>query len=218
MATFRPMTLHAAELLKGALPIVGPIIDHQAPINATQNNTITGGYVPKGRIVSLNTSGEWVLGVGATNATLSVPWFLMSNSDDPDVITGGGGNPASDYGAYVPGTPSGKMNAVCLMDVHVLQTTEFVGGVDYPVNTALSAPLTADGTAADLKNNAGVLTKTISAAAVTPYKHAIVGYVLFKYLNATPDKMTKNAHGRRVLTFVSSFLPKLDTSTTINYN
>lgn len=219
MATFRPMTKHAAELLKGPLPVFDKVIDHQAPFDTTQLTTISGGYVPKGRIVSLNSSGKWLLGVGQSNATVSVPWFLMSNSDDPDVITGGGGNPSSDYGAYVPATPSGKINAVCLLDCHVLQTTEFVGGVDYAINTPLSAadPATYS-SAADLLASAGKVTKTISAAAVTPYKHTIVGYVLYPYVNGSPDKFTKNAHGQRVLTFVSTFLPKLDTSTTINYN
>lgn len=219
MATFRPMTKHAAELLKGPLPIFDKVIDHQAQFDSTQLSTISGGYVPKGRIVSLDSNGKWLLGVGQTNATLSVPWFLFgSNSDDPDVITGGGGDPSADYGAYVPGTPSGKMNAICLLDCHVIQTTEFVGGVDYAVNTALSAPDPATySTAADLLNLAGVVAKTISAAAVKPYKHTIIGYVLYKYTSATPDKFTKNAHGKRVLTFVSTFLPAQNVNPALTY-
>ena len=205
----RQMTDHILEIIKGALPMLGPCVDYQAPFNATQVSTITGGFIPQGRCLSLNSSGEWVLGVGATNATLSVPFFGRSNSDDYDVKNDGG-TLSTDYGAWSPGTPTGKGQAICGLFAGELESTEFQTALNYNLGNALSAPLQSSGTASDLANTAGVLTN----ASIKPYQNVVVGYVSKKFTAATPNL---NAHGKKVLRFWSTFLPKLDGSG-VSYN
>lgn len=205
----RQMTDHVLEIIKGALPMLGPCIDFQATFNATQVSTITGGFIPRGRCVSLNSSGEWVLGVGASNAALSVPFFLLSNSDDYDVKNDGG-TLSTDYNAWSPATPTGKGQAVCGLHAGELETTEFNSALNYAINNALTAPLQSSGTASDLLNTAGVLTN----ASIKPYQNTVVGFVSKTFTAASP---TKNAHGKKVLRFWSWFIPKIDGSG-ITYN
>lgn len=201
---FRTMTSYTAELLKGPLPMLGPVIDLHAPFNGTQLANITGGVIPKGRCVSFNSSRQWRLGVGSTNATAGPGYLLMNNSDDLDVQTGQGGTPATDYGAWVPGTPSGKMQGIALLQGHVIQTGEFDTTRNYAVNNPLNAPLsTNDADGAVLLNTAGVFTND----GIKPYKQAIVGWVTETFTAASP---TLNAHGKKVLTFISDNLPALE--------
>ena len=205
----RQMTDHILEIIKGPNPMLGPIVDYQAKFNATQVSTITGGVIFAGRCVSLSASGEFVLGVGATNAALSVPMFLRSNSDDYDVKNDGG-NLASDYGAWSPGMPTGKAQAVVAMFAGELETTEFIDSLNYAYNQALTAP-NSPTDASGLLNTAGKLTN----ASVKPYQNVVVGYVSLPFTAASPRL---NAHGKKVLRFWSTFLPKLDTATAITYN
>lgn len=204
----RQMTDHILEIIKGAIPMLGPCVDYQAKFNGTQLSTVTGGVIFAGRCVSLNSAGEFVLGVGATNATLSVPMFLRSNSDDYDVKNDGGVL-ASEVGAWSPGMPTGKLQAIVAMYAGELETTEFDTTLNYAYNNALTAPNTPTD-ANGLLNTAGKLTN----AAIKPYQNVVVGYVSLPYTAATPRL---NAHGKKVLRFWSTFLPKLDGSG-VSYN
>lgn len=205
----RQMTDHILEIIKGPLPMLGPCLDYQAKHNGTELSTITGGVVFAGRCVSLNSSGEWVLGVGATNATLQVPFFLRGNSDDNDVKNDGG-TLSTDYGAYSPGTPTGKNNAVCALGAFELETTEFDTELNYAYNNALTAPSGSGQSASTLLSTSGKLTN----ASVKPYQNVVVGYVSLPFTAASPRL---NAHGKKVLRFWPTFLPKLDGSG-VTYN
>lgn len=208
----RTMTTHTAELLKGPKPMLGPIVDRVATFVAAQLANIRGGYIPKGRIVSLNSSGAWRLGVGSTNATVSPPWLLLNNSDDLDVDNTKGGTPATDYGAWKPAMPTGKANAVSLLQGHLLQTGEFKTALNYSPGQALSAPLAvSDSDAAELADTAGVLTNS----GIKPYKQTVVGYVVEPF---TANNPTRNAHNQPVLTWLPTYLPALDVNPALTFN
>lgn len=201
---FRTMTSYTAELLKGPLPMLGSVLDLHAPFNATQLANITGGVIPKGRIVSFNSSRQWRLGVGSTNATAGPGYLLMNNSDDLDVVKDRGGNPSTDAGAWVPGMPSGRMQGISLLQGHLMQVGEFDATLNYAVNSPLNAPLCTDDNDGDeLLEEAGVLTND----GIKPYKQAIVGWVTEAWSAASP---TTNAHRKNVLTFVSDYVPALE--------
>lgn len=129
MATPRQMTAHCLEHLKGVTPGVN-YVDFRAKLSA--NVTIDPVY--KGRVVHLNSEGEYEMGVG-TQAVM--PLFLLSNSDDPDVRRTGG-DPATEKGIWRAGIPTGAMSALVAIGGFELLSTEFVAG-SYPPNTHLTA-------------------------------------------------------------------------------
>lgn len=207
----RTMVTYTAELLRGPLPMLGPVLDWHATFKSAQLANITGGVIPKGRIVSLNSSGVWQLGVGSTNATVSPPWLLMNNSDDLDVDNTRGGTPATDRNAWKPGMPSGKMQGISLLQGHIIQSGEFDTDQTYTPGQALSAPLCSDDTDGDeLLDAAGVLTNN----GIKPYKQTVVGYVVVGWASGSP---TLNAHNQNVLTFVSDYLPALNVNPALTF-
>ncbi len=90
--------------------------------------------VPPGACVSLNSAGNYILGVGNSKV---MPLFTFYGSDDPSV-TINGGNPATDPGVYVGFSPSGNALALVGCGAYELLTTNFVAG-SYPPNTALTS-------------------------------------------------------------------------------
>lgn len=194
----RQMTDHVLEVIKGPKPLLsgGAFLDRQAVFNGTELGLISGGIVFQGRCVSLNASGEFILGVG--NA--AVPLFLLSNSDDYDVKNDGG-TLSTDYGAWSPGMPTGKLQAVCGLSASELETTEFITSENYAINAPLTAPVST-GVAATMLSQSGKLT----GSGIKPYSHNVVGWVSQPFTAATP---TKSAHGKPVLRFWCDFLPKI---------
>lgn len=191
----RQMTDHVLETIKG--PLKGPatgILDFRASFNQAQVDLISGGVIPAGRCMCLNSDGELILGVGDRTP----PLFVTHNSDDYDIAIDGG-DLSADYGAYAPSL-SGKAVALSGLGGFELETTEFLTNLNYAINDSLTAPVST-GVAATMLSASGKLTNVCE-----PYSHTIVGWVTRPFTAATP---TKNAHGVPTLRFWSDFLPKL---------
>lgn len=194
----RQMYTHNLEILKGLTALSGFQLDFQAQFDATEKATITGGYIPTGRCVSLNSSGKFRLG-----AEGGVPMWLLQNSDDNDVAIDGG-DLSTDSDAFATGYLNGIMNAVVAGGGHMLGTTEFQTSLTYAPNEPLKAPL-GDGSASQLLNTAGKLTN----ATCKFYQHWVVGVVAEGRNSGSP----KNAHGKHILVFWPYFLPKIQNIT-----
>jgi len=197
----RIATQHTLEIIKGNR--APNMFDFQANADPTQLGLIQGGIFFSGRCVHLNDNGAWELGSGVAH----LPFFLLNNSDDLDVMNDGGvvvdsgkGPVLTEPDAWSPGTPSGKMNAVCALGGFELASTEFDATKTYKPNDQLKAPLS-DLTAAGLLNVGGKLTNDATAPNPT---FGSVGVVT---RGRTPTS-AKNAHGRDELYFASCFLPK----------
>lgn len=110
----RKMTAHTLEAPKGwPSPHA---VDFQAKISAN----VTVDVVFAGRVVHLNSVGEFEMGVSGTQMAM----FTFQNSDDPDVQNYGG-NPATDVDVWVPIAPTGKLNALVAAGAYELASTEF---------------------------------------------------------------------------------------------
>lgn len=190
----RQMYTYNLEILKGLTALSGFQLDFQAQFDATEIATITGGFIPTGRCVSLNTSGKFRLG-----AEGGMPMWLLQNSDDNDVALDGG-DMSTDTDAYATGYLNGIMNAVVATGGHMLGTTEFQQSLTYVVNEPLKAPL-GDGSASQLLNTAGKLTN----ASCKFYANWVVGVVAESRNTSTPQ----NAHKKNILVFWPFFLPKI---------
>lgn len=98
--------------------------------------------VPAGSVVSLNPSGQYILGVGNANV---MPLFLFNSSDDP-AVSNNGGDASTAVGGWVPVIPAGTAAAsggalsLVATGAYELVSTAFVAGV-YPPNTPLTANL-----------------------------------------------------------------------------
>lgn len=184
----RQMTAHTLEAPKGwPAPHA---VDFQAKFNATALSSISGNVAYAGRVVHLNNSGEFELGVTGTQ----MPLFLFNNSDDPDVENSGG-NPATVAGAWVPIAPTGKMLALVAKGAYELASTEFVNDTTYNPNDLLYAP-----TGTTLATS-GVLTKVGSGGAY-PATSA-VGVVS----RGRTTSSATNSHGVAELCFWPVYLP-----------
>jgi hypothetical protein len=146
MAAPRQMTANTLNALKG-WPQMNAVDYH-----STFASTIPAGDLPvlAGSVVSLNSTGEFILGVGNTKV---MPMFLFNNSDDPDVVNDGG-DASVTRGVYVPISPTGQAMALVAIGAYELVSTAFVDG-SYPPNTPLTANLS--GSAAPGKLRAGVI-------------------------------------------------------------
>ena len=130
MAAPRKMTANTLTALKGQ-PSMSAVT-----YSAKFSSTIPSGDLPvlAGSVLSLNSSGDFVLGVGTGKV---MPLFSFNNSDDPDVVNAGG-DPSADVGAFVPIVPGGNAMALVATGAYELLSTAFVSG-SYPPNTALTA-------------------------------------------------------------------------------
>ena len=129
--TVRQMTAKTLNALKG-WPQMNAV-DFQAKLSAT----IPSGDLPAppGCVVSLNSSGEFILGVGNSNV---MPMFLFYGSDS-DMIANNGGDASTDKGAWVGMTPSGNTLALVGCGAYELVSTAYVTGQTYNPNTPLTA-------------------------------------------------------------------------------
>lgn len=128
MAAPRQMTANTLNALKG-WPQMNAV-DYSASFDATVTSVVTAGSV-----VSLNSAGKFVLGVGNTKV---MPLFVFANSDDPDVKNDGG-SAATDKGVFIPIGPTGQALALVAIGAYELVSTAYVSG-SYPPNTALTSP------------------------------------------------------------------------------
>lgn len=195
----RTLSKYTLEVLMGPRYLTGhPVIEY-APFNTTEKTTITRGYIPEGRCVSLNSSGQFILGVD----TQTMPMWLRGNSDDPDVSIATG-DPSADVEAYASGL-DGNMMAYVAVQGCKMATTEFDSARVYTINSPLTA-IKGTGVAAQLDGTAGKLTNYDGSATVGFYTHCVVA-VCAKAFNSASS--AKNAHGQFEIEFWPYFLPKV---------
>ena len=167
MAAPRQMTANSLNALKG-WPQMNAV-DYHAAFDSSVSTTVLAGSV-----VALNSSGNFVQGVG-TSAVM--PMFLFNNSDDPDV-SNDGGDASTTAGVFIPISPTGQALALVAVGAYELVSTAYVSG-SYAPNT----PLTSDDTGADAgKLQSGTL-----------YTDMIVGIV--------SRGVVDNGYGRSALAF-----------------
>jgi len=171
MAAPRQMTANSLNALKG-WPQMNAVDYH-----AAFDSSIPSVDLPvlAGSVVSLNSSGNYILGVG--NSAV-MPLFLFNNSDDPDVVNDGG-DASTTAGVWVPVTPTGQALALVAVGAYELVSTAFVAG-SYPPNTPLTA--NKSGSAAPGKLRSGTL-----------YTNMIVGIV--------SRGVVDNGYGKNALAF-----------------
>lgn len=167
MAAPRQMTANTLNALKG-WPQMNAV-DYTAAFDAAVTSV-----VPAGSVVSLNSAGKFILGVGNNPV---MPMFLFANSDDPD-ISNDGGNASTDKGVFIPIGPTGQALALVATGAYELVSTSYVAG-SYSPNTALTSP-TSTGDVGKLK-------------AGTMYTNMIVGIV--------SRGVVDNGYGKNALAF-----------------
>ena len=168
MAAPRQMTANTLNALKG-WPQMNAV-DYHSELDSS-----ISGAVLAGSVVSLNSSGKFIQGVGTTSV---MTMFLFSNSDDPDVANDGG-DASTDAGVFVPISPTGQAMALVAVGAYELVSTAYVSA-SYAVN----APLTADLAAGA---NPGLL------QGGTLYTDMIVGFV--------SRGVVDNGYGKNALAF-----------------
>lgn len=129
MAAPRQMTANSLNALKG-WPQMNAV-DYHAAFDSSVSTTVLAGSV-----VSLNSSGNFIQGVGTTAV---MPMFLFNNSDDPDVANDGG-DASTTPGVFIPISPTGQALALVAVGAYELVSTAYVAG-SYAPNTALTASL-----------------------------------------------------------------------------
>lgn len=113
------------------------------------NVAFTSGLpVYSGRVVHLNSAGQYEMGCSGTQ----MPLFLFPGSTDPDVQNNGG-DPTSLVGVYVAIKPSGEAVSLVAIGAYELLSTEYDNTKSYPPNTLLTA-----GTSNTDSTSGGVLT------------------------------------------------------------
>jgi len=169
-------------------------LDHSAKLSAN----VTVDPFEQGRVVHLNSSGEYETGVSGTHMAI----FLLNSSDDPDVA-----NPGGDYWTAV--APTGKMSGLVATGAYELESSEFIVQ-DYNPGDLLSAAVSnASATVGGFLNNeddsAAALTVPWSAAGGAT-DQAICGVVSTGTAAATGTAV-ENSHGISVLRFWPVYLP-----------
>jgi hypothetical protein len=132
MAAPRQMTANTLNALKG-WPNMNAVDFH-----SEFDSSIPSGDLPvlAGSVLSLNSSGNYVLGVGTTSV---MPLFSFNSSDDP-TVRNDGGDASTDAGVFVPISPTGQSLALVGIGAYELVSTAFVAAA-YPPNTPLTADL-----------------------------------------------------------------------------
>jgi len=188
----RIKTHHTADVIKGNR--APNDLDKQLEFDPVELSLITGGVIFEGRIVHINDQNRWALGVGDQH----LPWVLMNNSDDLDVVNDGG-DPTTEADAWKASTPSGEAKAVCVIGSE-FEVTEFDTSRTYLNNDPLTAP-PSTGVGSTMLSTSGVLTNSNVAYG----SDCIVGIVTEARTPTSP----KNSNQRPSLKFMGYFLPKL---------
>ncbi len=187
MAVPRQMTAHTLEAPKGwPSPHA---VDFIAKISAN----VTIDPVFSGRVVHLNASGEFEMGLPATIGAAHMPIFLFQNSDDPDVENPGG-DAATEEGVWIAIAPVGNIMGLVAAGAYELESTEFepeAAAGTYVPGDALSA----------IADNANAVTGgRITRSSITAYGDPLCGVV--------SRGVFKNSHGKNALAFWPVWLPQ----------
>ncbi len=178
MANPSQMFDHTLDAVKGWFHEAA--LDHSASLDT--------GAANQGMCVSLDSSGEFTLGLDNANA---MPIFLLNSSGDPDVANAGG-----DY--WVAISPTGKMSGLVATGGYELETTEFTAATYLP-----NQPLTAT-SAGLLFNSDGSNPVTAPWKASSPTTVPVVGVCSQGSPSAAP---VENSHGVDVLRFWPVYIP-----------
>lgn len=129
MAVPTKMTTHMLDGLKGwPRP-------HAVDFSAKLSANVTIDPLPSGRVVHLNSVGEYETGAESGE----MPLFTFPNSNDPDVQNDGG-DPAEDNDLpWVATAPTGEIMALVAIGAYELWTTEYDPEGEYAPNTPLKA-------------------------------------------------------------------------------
>lgn len=171
MAAPRQMTANTLNALKG-WPNMNAV-DYHSELDAG----VPSGDLPvlAGSVVSLNASGNFILGVGTTAV---MPLFIFNNSDDPDV-SNDGGDASTDAGVFIPISPTGQAMALVAVGAYELVSTAYVAAA-YAPNDPLTADLSGGANPGQLQGG-------------TLYTDMIVGLV--------SRGVVDNGHGKNALAF-----------------
>tara|TARA_Y100001938_G_scaffold120883_1_gene168024 strand:- start:14015 stop:14578 length:564 start_codon:yes stop_codon:yes gene_type:complete len=165
---------------------------HEAALDnsAKLSSNVTIDPFEAGRVVHLNSSGEYETGISGTSMAI----FLLNSSDDPDVA-----NPGGDYWQAI--APTGKLSGLVATGAYELESSEFDSSGTYNPGNLLCADV-ANTTAA----SGGILdSRDDSDAALTvPWAsggtdQAICGVV--------SGGKVENSHGVDVVRFWPVYLP-----------
>ncbi len=102
-------------------------------------STVTDEVLP-GAVLSLNSEGKYVQGVGQDAV---MPLFSFNGSHDPDVMNEAG-DPATEKGVYIPINPTGQSMSLVGIGAYELVSTAYVATEDYAPNDFLTSPKTGD--------------------------------------------------------------------------
>ena len=133
MAAPRQITAYTLNALKGWPSMTA--LDYSAEFDSSCFSLVT--EVLPGSVVSLNSSGKYVLGVGTSNV---MPLFVFNGSNDPDVQNEGG-TAATDKGVWIAINPTGQALALVATGAYELVSTAYESG-SYPPNTPLTSRTT----------------------------------------------------------------------------
>ena len=187
MVVPRQMTAHTLEAPKGwPRPHA---VDFTAKISAN----VTIDPVFAGRVVHLNASGEFEMGLPDVVREAHMPIFLYQNSDDPDVENPGG-DPATVAGAWVAIAPTGKISGLVANGAYELETTEFE-----PAATA-GAYVPGDALSATADNTNAVTGGRITRNGIAAYQEPLCGVV--------SRGVFTNSHSQSALAFWPVWLPR----------
>jgi hypothetical protein len=171
------MTEHGLDVKKGWFDMAS--LDYSAKKAAGLAFDIT-----RGRVVHVNTDGEFVPGVHKTNVAI----FMLNGSADADVS-----NPGTTTGGkfmHLAIAPTGKMSGLVATGGYEIASTEYVSNLTYAPGDLLTATRTATPAAAD-----GRLTN----ASVTQYTTPVCGVV--------SSGSATNHNGMPALSFWTVWLP-----------
>lgn len=147
---------HTLDAVKGWFHMAA--LDFTAKLSASETGS---AYVFAGRVVHLDSSGEFRL--GCTGSQMAI--FLLQNNTDSDVNNAGGG-------VWYPIAPAGNLTGLVAKGAYELETTEFDNTQTYYPNDYLRCD-TASAEVAGKLTNSGV--RTLENAGSNPT--AIVGVV-----------------------------------------
>lgn len=189
MAVPRQMTAHTLEAPKGWPS------PHAVDFRAKMSANVTIDPVFAGRVVHLNSAGEFEMGLPDVIGAGHMPIFLFPNDDDPDVQNEGD-DPATVAGAWVAIAPVGNIMGLVAKGAYELESTEFQSeaslGATYAPGDCLTA--TAD--------NANAVTggRITRATGGLAYAEPLCGVV--------SRGVFSNSHGRDALAFWPVWLPR----------
>lgn len=173
---------HVAVIAHGAHPEYR--LEFDAPVDATN-----GVGINQGSVISLNSSGAYILGCPASGTAKNhpVPFISLKNVRDPDVTTGING---STYLTQTRSAVGGKITAIPCTAGYELETTEFADGT-YAVNDGVVAGVGGSPSAT------GLLTVATAAPGTTE--------VYCGFVSIPPAAVATYGHSR--LSFFTHFIP-----------